>query len=168
VCPSAPESCKDPTISCGEAGRICHVAHLQGCSPKCRLVALDEAGHRFADAVMDKFSDWFREMVKENTVAGRTQKAREGKLIRSGIPIYGFEYTTDGESFKVVPEHMGMSIGSCPRCRTVHPHWPLSVDSNMMVFPRRLVPSCGAAARFETSWERMLTGPCPTPSYPRC
>src|SRR5215218_1951895 len=38
-----------------------------------RLVALDDAGHRLADAVMDEFGDWFREEVTKNTVAGRLE-----------------------------------------------------------------------------------------------
>ena len=73
-----------------------------------RLVALDDAGHRFADAVMDEFSDWYREVVRENTIAGRMQKAREGRLVRAAMPPFAFKYAPDGESFVVVPEKMAV------------------------------------------------------------
>jgi site-specific DNA recombinase len=72
------------------------------------LVALDDAGHRFADAMMDEFSDWYREEVAANTRAGRMQKAREGKLIASPRPTYGFEFTPDGEGYVVVPRKMAV------------------------------------------------------------
>ncbi len=73
-----------------------------------RLVALDDAGHRFADAMMDEFGDWFREEVAKNTVAGRMEKARQGRLIRSHTPVYGFEYTLDGEGYEVIPSKMAV------------------------------------------------------------
>jgi site-specific DNA recombinase len=60
-----------------------------------RLMALDDAGHRVADALMDEFADWFREEVRQNTSAGRMQKAREGKLIGSHTPIFGFRFVRD-------------------------------------------------------------------------
>jgi site-specific DNA recombinase len=43
-----------------------------------RMVALDDTGNRFADAMNDEFNDWFREEVRKNTIAGRMEKAREG------------------------------------------------------------------------------------------
>jgi len=60
-----------------------------------RLLALDDAGHRLADAVMDEFSDWFREEVSKNTVAGKLQKAREGKVVGSQAPLFGFRFVRD-------------------------------------------------------------------------
>ncbi len=60
-----------------------------------RLMALDDTGHRVADAMMDEFADWFREEVRQNTAAGRMQKAREGKLIGSHTPIFGFRFVRD-------------------------------------------------------------------------
>ena len=72
------------------------------------LVALDDAGHRFADAVMDEFSDWYREEVAQNTRAGRMHKAREGKLIASPRPPYGFGFTPDGEGYVVVTHQMAV------------------------------------------------------------
>lgn len=72
------------------------------------LVALDDAGHRLADAVMDEFGDWYREEVRRNTIAGRREKARQGKLIAAYKPIFGFEYTPDREAFVVVPHRMAV------------------------------------------------------------
>jgi site-specific DNA recombinase len=71
-----------------------------------RLVALDDMGNRFGDGVMDDFADWFRDEVRKNTIGGRMQKAREGKLIRTHTPIYGFAYTEDGEGFERVASRM--------------------------------------------------------------
>lgn len=87
------------------------------------LMALDDAGHRFADAVMDEFSDWFKEEVRQNTIAGRLQKAREGKLIACHTPIYGFEYTEDHNAFTPVAEHMAVVeriIRSIASGKTLH------------------------------------------------
>ncbi len=69
-----------------------------------RLMALDDAGHRMADAVMDEFSDWFRDEVRKNTAAGRMQKAREGKLVGSHAPIFGFRFVRDGQGSIVAYE----------------------------------------------------------------
>jgi site-specific DNA recombinase len=73
-----------------------------------RLISLDDTNNRLADAVLDEFSDWNREELSRNTVAGRMQKAREGKLIASHTPIYGFEYTEDRNGYVVVPEKMAV------------------------------------------------------------
>jgi site-specific DNA recombinase len=72
------------------------------------LVSLDDTGNRFADAVNDEFGDWYREELTKNTVAGRMQKAREGKLIRIHTPIFGFEYTENGCGFVVVEHKMAI------------------------------------------------------------
>lgn len=72
------------------------------------LVALDDTGNRFADAMQDEFADWYREELTKNTVAGRMEKARSGKLIRYRTPIFGFTYTADGCAFVVVPEQMAV------------------------------------------------------------
>jgi site-specific DNA recombinase len=72
------------------------------------LVSLDDTGNRFADAVNDEFGDWYRDELTKNTVAGRMQKAREGKLIRIHTPIFGFEYTEDGCGFVVVEHKMAI------------------------------------------------------------
>lgn len=66
-----------------------------------RLLALDDGGHRLADAVMDEFGDWWKEQIREATVAGRMEKARQGKVIGSKAPLFGFRFVKD-ERGKVV------------------------------------------------------------------
>ncbi len=76
------------------------------------LMALDDVRHSFADAMMDEFADYFREQVKQNTAAGRMQKAREGKLIGSHTPIFGFRFVRDGQGsivgYEVDEENMNV------------------------------------------------------------
>jgi site-specific DNA recombinase len=72
------------------------------------LVALDDTGNRFGDAISDEFSDYYRDEMMKNMYAGKMEKARQGKLIRSHTPIYGFEYTPDGSAYAVVPEEMAV------------------------------------------------------------
>jgi DNA invertase Pin-like site-specific DNA recombinase len=72
------------------------------------LVALDDTGNRFADAMNDEFADWYREEVAKNTVAGRMQKARQGKLLATTKPIYGFEYTPDRNAYTVADHKMAV------------------------------------------------------------
>jgi site-specific DNA recombinase len=73
-----------------------------------RLVALDDTGNRFADAMNDEFADWFREEVTKNTRAGRMEKARQGKLIAAYKPTFGFAFTPDREGYVVVPHEMAL------------------------------------------------------------
>lgn len=60
-----------------------------------RLLALDDAGHRLADAVMDEFGDYFREEVRLNTIAGKMEKARQGKVVGANAPVFGFRFVKD-------------------------------------------------------------------------
>lgn len=66
-----------------------------------RLLALDDAGHRLGDAVMDEFGDWWKEQIRDATVAGRMEKARQGKVIGSQSPLFGFTFVKD-ERRKVI------------------------------------------------------------------
>lgn len=66
-----------------------------------RLLALDDGGHRLADAVMDEFGDWWKEQIRDATVAGRMEKARQGRVIGSKAPLFGFRFVKD-ERRKVV------------------------------------------------------------------
>ncbi len=73
-----------------------------------RLVALDDTGNRFGDAMTDEFGDWYREEVTANTKAGRMEKARSGKLVASVRPTYGFAYDADRTGYVVVPHEMAV------------------------------------------------------------
>ena len=87
------------------------------------LVALDDTGNRFADAMNDEFSDWYREEVTKNMTAGRMQKAREGKLIAGCNPLYGFGYTSDRNGYVIAPAEMAV-VERIMRCvasgKTLH------------------------------------------------
>jgi site-specific DNA recombinase len=72
------------------------------------LVALDDTGNRFGDAIVDEFADWLREEVTKNIVAGRIEKAKQGKLIAAYKPIYGFNFTPDREGYVVVEHKMAV------------------------------------------------------------
>jgi site-specific DNA recombinase len=88
-----------------------------------QLVALNDTGNRLGDAMTDEFDDWYREEVRKNTINGRMEKARQGKLIRCHTPVYGFEYTPDGCGYVVVPERMAVArrvIESVARGETIH------------------------------------------------
>lgn len=77
-----------------------------------KLLALDDTHNRLADAVLDEFGDYFRDEIRKNTVAGRLEKARSGRLLRNHTPIYGFAYVeVNGErdvDFEVVPSKMAV------------------------------------------------------------
>lgn len=86
--------------------RLMYERDLQGLGVS--LVALDDTGNRFADAVNDEFADWYREEVTRNTRDGRMSKARQGKLIAAARPTYGFDYTADRSAYVLVPERMAV------------------------------------------------------------
>jgi site-specific DNA recombinase len=73
-----------------------------------KLIALDDTGNRFADAMNDEFADWYRDEVTKNTKAGRLEKTRQGKIIASHTPIYGFAYNETRDGYVIHEEHMAV------------------------------------------------------------
>jgi len=71
-----------------------------------RLVALDDTGNRFGDAMTDEFAEWYREEVTENTRRGKLEKAKQGKVLPSRYPPYGFRYDKDAATYIVDPGKM--------------------------------------------------------------
>lgn len=71
-----------------------------------KLVALDDTGNRFGDAINDEFSEWYREEVAENTRRGRLEKARSGKVVSPAAAPYGF--APGGDSYAVDEGKMGV------------------------------------------------------------
>ncbi len=47
-----------------------------------RLVALDDTGNRFGDAMQDEFAEWEKEEIVRRTQDGMRQKCREGRVIK--------------------------------------------------------------------------------------
>lgn len=66
-----------------------------------RLVALNDVGHRIGDGLLDDFAEWEREQITARTMAGKLQKAREGKIVAGRLPVYGFRYTADRNHYEV-------------------------------------------------------------------
>jgi site-specific DNA recombinase len=71
-----------------------------------RLVALNDTGNRFGDAMQDEFAEWEREELARRTIAGRLQKAREGKIVASHTPHYGFRYNAARTNYVIYEEEM--------------------------------------------------------------
>ncbi len=65
------------------------------------LVALNDTGNRLADSFQDEFAEYEREQITSRTMAGKLQKAREGKVIAGRLPVYGFRYTPDRDHYEV-------------------------------------------------------------------
>jgi site-specific DNA recombinase len=73
-----------------------------------RLVALNDTGNRLADGFQDDFAEWEKEQIAIRTMAGKCQKAREGKIVAGRKPKYGFSFTADKDSLLVDEEQMAV------------------------------------------------------------
>ena len=51
--------------------------------------------------MQDDFAEWEREEMTRRSLSGKIQKAREGKIIASRLPVYGFRYTEDRDHYNV-------------------------------------------------------------------
>jgi site-specific DNA recombinase len=56
------------------------------------LLALNDTGNRFGDAIQDEFAEWEREQITERTRNGKLEKTRQGKVLPSRQPHMGFIY----------------------------------------------------------------------------
>jgi site-specific DNA recombinase len=56
------------------------------------LLALNDTGNRFGDAIQDEFAEWEREVITERTRRGKLEKARQGKVLPGRQPHMGFTY----------------------------------------------------------------------------
>jgi hypothetical protein len=73
-----------------------------------RLVALNDTGNRLADGFQDDFAEWVKEQIAIRTMAGKCQKAREGKIVAGRKPKYGFSFTADKDSLLVDEKQMAV------------------------------------------------------------
>ena len=86
------------------------------------LLALNDTGNRFGDAMQDEFSEWEKEEIAKRTADGRLQKAREGKVVAPGRRRYGFEpdpearcgWRVDEEKMEVVRRIFRMVADGVP------------------------------------------------------
>ena len=66
----------------------------------------DSPTSRLTTGILDQIAQFERAMTTQRTRRGRFQRAREGKVIGSGSPPYGFRYNEDRTTFVPDPETM--------------------------------------------------------------
>ncbi len=76
-----------------------------------KLKALNDRGDdspegELTDGILDQLAKYERAKIAERSRRGKLRKAREGKLIASHTPHYGFRYTPDREHYEVDEESM--------------------------------------------------------------
>jgi site-specific DNA recombinase len=72
------------------------------------LIALDDTGNRFGDAMQDAFAEWEREAIARRTQDGLLEKCRNGLIIKRRRPAYGFRASEDGNALEVSEPEMGV------------------------------------------------------------
>ena len=73
-----------------------------------KLVALDDTGNRFGDAMQDEFAEWEREEIAKRTQDGLLEKCRGGLVIKRKRAAYGFRASEDGNALEVSEPEMEM------------------------------------------------------------
>jgi DNA invertase Pin-like site-specific DNA recombinase len=61
-----------------------------------KLVALDDTGNRFGDAMQDEFAAWEREEIAKRTHDELLEKCRSGLVIKRKRAAYGYQASDDG------------------------------------------------------------------------
>jgi site-specific DNA recombinase len=70
------------------------------------LIALDDTGNRFGDAMQDEFAEWEREEIARRTQDGLLEKCRSGLVIKRKKAAYGFRASADGTALEVSEPEM--------------------------------------------------------------
>jgi site-specific DNA recombinase len=60
------------------------------------------------DGILDQIAKFERAKIAERTRRGRLRRAREGNIVPTRTPDYGFRYTSDREGYEVDPEQMAV------------------------------------------------------------
>ncbi len=71
-----------------------------------KLIALDDTGNRFGDAMQDEFAEWEREEIARRTQDGLLEKCRSGLIIKRKKAAYGFRDSEDGNALEVSEPEM--------------------------------------------------------------
>ena len=71
-----------------------------------KLVALDDTGNRFGDAMQDEFAEWEREEIARRTQDGLLEKCRGGLVIKRKRAAYGYRASEDGNALEVSEPEM--------------------------------------------------------------
>ncbi len=70
------------------------------------LMALDDTGNRFGDAMQDEFAEWEREEIAKRTRDGLLEKCRSGLVIRRKRAAYGYRASEGGDALEVSEPEM--------------------------------------------------------------
>src|SRR5919107_1541174 len=70
------------------------------------LIALDDTGNRFGDAMQDEFAEWEREEIAKRTQDGLLEKCRGGLVIKRKRAAYGYQASQDGNALEVSEPEM--------------------------------------------------------------
>jgi site-specific DNA recombinase len=78
-----------------------------------KIRALNDRGDdspegELTDGILDQLGKYERAKIAERTRRGKLKRAREGKVIPTHTPDYGFRYTEDREGYEVDPEKMAV------------------------------------------------------------
>jgi len=78
-----------------------------------KLRALNDRGDDspegdLTDGILDQLAKYERAKIAERTRRGKLKRAREGKVVPTHTPDYGFRYTEDREGYEVEPEKMAI------------------------------------------------------------
>jgi site-specific DNA recombinase len=78
-----------------------------------RIRAMNDRGDEspegeLTDGIMDQIARFERAKIAERTRRGKLRRAREGKVVPTHTPDYGFRYTEDREGYEVHPEKMAV------------------------------------------------------------
>ena len=71
-----------------------------------KLIALDDTGNRFGDAMQDEFAEWEREEIAKRTQDGLLEKCRSGFVVKRKRAAYGFRASEDGNALEVSDPEM--------------------------------------------------------------
>jgi site-specific DNA recombinase len=77
------------------------------------LMALNQQGDEspegeLTDGILDQIAKFERAKIAERTRRGKLKRAREGKVVPTHTPDYGFRYTENREGYEVDPEKMAV------------------------------------------------------------
>jgi site-specific DNA recombinase len=77
----------------------------------CELKSLNDRGDgspegELTDGILDQLAKYERAKIAERARRGKLRKAREGKMLRTSRPDYGFKYDETGEGYIVDEEEM--------------------------------------------------------------
>ncbi len=73
-----------------------------------KLIALDDTGNRFGDAMQDEFAEWERDEIARRTQDGLLEKCRGGLVIKRKRAAYGFRPSSDGNALEVSGPEMAV------------------------------------------------------------